>query len=102
MSRVAGRHVPGTPVGEVLPGRWDEDKRAAAAQLDQLEPGWHVMYGVWSRRFYAIAAWYSEPLIVDARDAVDLRAQMREAEVGAMPSQSGAGPSTGSRQSWAA
>ncbi|MEV6981273.1 hypothetical protein AB0M95_08445 [Sphaerisporangium sp. NPDC051017] len=90
MSRVAGRHVLGGPVGEVRPGCWDEREKAVAAQIDQLEPGWLVMYGVWSRRFFAIAAWSGVPLMIEARDAEDLRHQMREAELDAMPS-SGSG-----------
>ncbi|RCG32822.1 hypothetical protein DQ384_04975 [Sphaerisporangium album] len=60
------------------------------------------MFGLWSRRFYAIAAWSGEPLIVEARDVEDLREQMREAELDAMPSPPGASPSSGSRRRSAA
>src|SRR5690348_1579342 len=34
---------------------WDEKQQARAEQLGLLEPGWLVIYGVYSRRFYAIA-----------------------------------------------
>ncbi|GII87029.1 hypothetical protein Ssi03_50190 [Sphaerisporangium siamense] len=84
MSRAAGRHEVGAPVTRVRPLRWDEDKRATAARLDQLEPGWHVMYGLWSRRFFAIAICCPVALMVEALTAEELRERMREGESEAM------------------
>lgn len=38
-----------------------------AERLARAWPGWAVLYGVGSRRFYAVAAWStSEPLMVDS------------------------------------
>ncbi|MBB4700809.1 ATP-binding protein [Sphaerisporangium siamense] len=65
----------------VAPRKWDAAERASARQLDQMEPAWCVMYGVGSRRFYAIATWHVlRPLIVQARAVEELRTLMREAE----------------------
>ncbi|GII87249.1 hypothetical protein Ssi03_52390 [Sphaerisporangium siamense] len=85
MSRPGGRHAPGVLVTEVRPRLWDQDKKAAADLLDRMEPGWHVMYGLWSRRFYAIAVWQTEPLIEDARSVEELCERMRAVEAEIMP-----------------
>ncbi|MEV7967447.1 hypothetical protein AB0O34_15900 [Sphaerisporangium sp. NPDC088356] len=86
MSREPGRHRIGVQPGQVQPRRWDLAKRAAAAQLDQLEPAWHIAYGVGSRKFTAIAIWQApKPLRVEAPTIEELREQIREAELGAMP-----------------
>ncbi len=62
-------------------GRWDLAKRAAAQQLDQMEPAWSVWYGVGTRRFYAVATWASsEPLLVLAPTPEELRDLMRDVE----------------------
>jgi hypothetical protein len=54
---------------------------AQAAMLDQLEPGWVVWYGVYFRRFYAIALTGGVgPLCIMARSGEALRALMRESE----------------------
>ncbi|RCG29972.1 hypothetical protein DQ384_17585 [Sphaerisporangium album] len=85
MSREPGRHRVGTPPVQVESRRWDLAKRAAAHQLDQMEPAWFVSYGVGSRRFFAIATWRSPaPLRVEAASVEELREMMREAELGAM------------------
>ncbi|MFC7382843.1 hypothetical protein [Sphaerisporangium rhizosphaerae] len=64
------------------PHQWDPAKRAAAAQLDQIEPGWHVFYGPGTRRFAAIALWpVPDPLRVEAYDVEELRELMRDAEL---------------------
>lgn len=78
----SGRHAEGARVGETRSTWWDPAKRAAAEELDRLEPGWLVMYGTWSRRFYAIALWEAPcPVLLDARTAEVLRGLMRQAEV---------------------
>ncbi|MEV7968532.1 ATP-binding protein [Sphaerisporangium sp. NPDC088356] len=80
-SRVSGRHRRGADAGPAHPRRWDPAERAAARQLDQLEPGWAVWYGVGARCFYAVASWTTHgPLLVQARTADELRDLMREAE----------------------
>ncbi|WP_424533210.1 hypothetical protein ACOZ38_22830 [Sphaerisporangium viridialbum] len=84
MSRAPGRHAPGLQPGQVIPRRWDLAKKAAAAQLDQMEPAWHIFYGVGSRRFYAIALWSCESPMVYAHTAEELREVMRDVEFDAM------------------
>jgi hypothetical protein len=77
--RHAGRHT-----GDQVVRRqdWDLEARAAARHLDACEPAWTIFYGLWSRRYYAIAGWQArEPLIVDAPLLTDLRRLMREAEL---------------------
>ncbi|GII86735.1 hypothetical protein Ssi03_47250 [Sphaerisporangium siamense] len=79
--RLTGRHRKGTSPVPVHPGNWDVAERAAAGQLDLVEPGWMVSYGVGTRRYFAIATWPAPaPLIVEAPTTDELRARMREAE----------------------
>ncbi|MEU9888552.1 hypothetical protein [Sphaerisporangium sp. NPDC051011] len=88
MSRGLGRHREGTvPASDVEPGaprRWDPEQTAAATHLDLAESRWHVMYGLGSRRFYAIALWSEEPVMVYARTAGELHEVMRDVEAEAM------------------
>ncbi|GAA3800437.1 hypothetical protein GCM10022226_20050 [Sphaerisporangium flaviroseum] len=80
-TRRRGRHRRGVTATHVHPRRWDPAKRAAAQQLDQIEPAWAVWYGLGARCFYAIAIGpVPEPLIVQARTTDELRGLMREAE----------------------
>ncbi|GGK88946.1 hypothetical protein Sme01_02220 [Sphaerisporangium melleum] len=73
-----GRHARGR--SEEPPARQREWEPRARA-LDAVEPAWTVFYGVWSRRYFAIATWRAnEPILVDARDPGELRSLMREAE----------------------
>ncbi|RCG22459.1 hypothetical protein DQ384_35745 [Sphaerisporangium album] len=84
----AGRHRRGPatePERREPDGRrrvWDGTQRARAEQLGLLEPGWLVIYGPYSRRFYAIAriAEVSEPLL-DAATSEELRSLMRRSEI---------------------
>ncbi|MET8141835.1 ATP-binding protein [Sphaerisporangium sp. NPDC005288] len=79
--RQKGRHRQGAGFEQVVRRQWDLAERAAAHQLDLLEPGWTVLYGVGTRRFYALATWPApEAVIVQARDTDELRRLMREAE----------------------
>ncbi|MET8140184.1 ATP-binding protein [Sphaerisporangium sp. NPDC005288] len=76
-----GRHRPGVAPTLVPSRRWDAAERAAAQQLDQMEPVWAIWYGVGSRRFYAVATWpLPAPLALQAGTADELRNLMREAE----------------------
>ncbi|MEU9888685.1 hypothetical protein [Sphaerisporangium sp. NPDC051011] len=90
MSRALGRHRDGTVPDATpdskpaTPRRWDLGQRAAAAELDHVESGWHVMYGPWSRRFYAIALWSEEPVMVYAHSVGELHEVMRDVEAEAM------------------
>ncbi|MEV6984148.1 hypothetical protein AB0M95_23235 [Sphaerisporangium sp. NPDC051017] len=90
----AGRHRRGSatePERREPDGRrkiWDGKQKARAEQLGLLEPGWLVIYGPYSRRFYAIAriAEVSEPLL-DAATSDELRSLMRGSELpGLVPS----------------
>ncbi|WP_181871240.1 hypothetical protein [Sphaerisporangium album] len=80
-SRRPGRHSVGQPYVRVEAGNPDPGDRAAAVLLDRLEPAWTIMYGPWSRRFYALPLFRTpDPLILEATTAQDLTAQIREAE----------------------
>ncbi|GHE42031.1 hypothetical protein GCM10017673_50290 [Streptosporangium violaceochromogenes] len=79
--RTAGRHRAGQPPTAVHPRVWDGPARSEAERLGRAHPGWLVLYGLGSRRFYAIAAWPApEPVMVDAATAGDLAERMRQAE----------------------
>ncbi|WP_214412164.1 hypothetical protein [Sphaerisporangium fuscum] len=83
MSGGSGKHRAGAPVEPVGRRRWDMGKRAAAAQLDQMEPAWQVTYGIGSRRFFAFALWNApRPILLEAGTVEELRESMREAELG--------------------
>ncbi|MEV6979921.1 hypothetical protein AB0M95_01455 [Sphaerisporangium sp. NPDC051017] len=63
---------------------FDPAARAQAAQLDQLEPGWAIWYGVYDRLFYAISrTGMAAPSCVAAPSPDALHALMREAEAAA-------------------
>lgn len=80
--RRRGRHRRGHPAAQFTRGRWDLAHRAAAQQLDLIEPAWAIWYGVGGRHFHAVATWRTSiPLMVRARTIEELRDQMREAEV---------------------
>jgi hypothetical protein len=77
-----GRHRYGMPYSPVRRRRWDERQRAQAAHLDAQEPGWAVVYGVWSRSFFAFAAWpATRGVVVNAPTPEGLWQAMREAEM---------------------
>ncbi|MGW4423433.1 hypothetical protein [Streptosporangium sp. NPDC004631] len=80
-SHTSGRHRAGQARPTTVHRRlWDGPARAQAERLAQAWPSWTVLYGVGSRRFYALAAWAtSEPLMVDAATAEELEARMYEA-----------------------
>ncbi|MEV0754547.1 ATP-binding protein [Streptosporangium sp. NPDC050280] len=93
--RQSGRHRRGTASEQVGSRSWDPAERAAAEQLDQIEPAWIVWYGTGTRDFHAVAGWpAAEPLIVRARTADELRALMREAEDTTPPSRGETMPET--------
>ncbi|MEV6983246.1 hypothetical protein AB0M95_18580 [Sphaerisporangium sp. NPDC051017] len=76
-----GRHTLGRPYVPVEPGDPDPRARATAVLLDRLEPAWTILYGPWSRRFYAVAMFPAPyPLIVEESTAQELTEQMRQAE----------------------
>ena len=80
-SGTCGRHRAGQAPTPVVHRRlWDGPARAEAERLAQAWPSWSVLYGVGSRRFYAIATWQiSEPLMVEAATAEELERRMYEA-----------------------
>ncbi|MGW4421769.1 hypothetical protein [Streptosporangium sp. NPDC004631] len=81
LSGTSGRHRAGQARTSVVHRRlWDGPARAQAERLAQAWPSWTVLYGVGSRRFYALAAWAtSEPLMVEAATAEELERRMYEA-----------------------
>ena len=59
-----------------------KEQRAQAAHLDALEPGWAILYGPWSRVFFAFAAWpATRGVVVNAPTPEGLWQAMREAEM---------------------
>lgn len=81
-TRTHGRHRTGRPAppAPLHRRRWDATAQATAAELDRAHPGWTILYGVHSRRFYAIAAWAAaEPITVHGATAEQLLAAMAEA-----------------------
>ncbi|MGW4426092.1 hypothetical protein [Streptosporangium sp. NPDC004631] len=81
LSGTSGRHRAGQVHTAVVHRRlWDGPARAQAERLAQAWPSWTVLYGVGSRRFYALATWpTSEPLMVDATTGEELERRMYEA-----------------------
>jgi len=80
--RCAGRHRVGAPLQRVFRRLWDPRQREEAARLNAREPGWEVLYGPWTRRFWGFAAWPSpRGVIVHAPTADELVDAMRAAEV---------------------
>ncbi|MGW4421600.1 hypothetical protein [Streptosporangium sp. NPDC004631] len=81
LSGTSGRHRAGQARTSVVHRRlWDGPARAQAERLAQAWPSWTVLYGVGSRRFYALATWAtSEPLMIEAADAEELERRMYEA-----------------------
>ncbi|MGW4424851.1 hypothetical protein [Streptosporangium sp. NPDC004631] len=77
----SGRHRAGQVRPTTVHRRlWDGPARAQAERLAQAWPSWTVLYGVGSRRFYALAAWPApEPLMVEAASAEELERRMYEA-----------------------
>lgn len=87
--RTPGRHRAGRPYTLVHRRVWDGPARSEAERLNQAFPGWVVLYGPGSRRFFAIAAWPApEPVMVEAATAEDLAERMSEAET-ALPIRAG-------------
>ncbi|MDH2427553.1 hypothetical protein [Sphaerisporangium sp. TRM90804] len=79
-----GRHRDGVLPDQFVSRRFDQVKKAAAAQLDRMEPGWLILYGEWTREFVAFARWAAEPVRVASATVDELRGLMREAELGKM------------------
>ena len=77
------RHRRGSPPPPPRPRTpADAHQRELAALIDAREPGWTVVYGPWSRRFFAFAAWpVQRGLVVTATTAEALVEEMRDAEV---------------------
>jgi hypothetical protein len=75
------RHRRGSPPSPRPRPPVDARQREQAALIDAREPGWTVIYGPWSRRFFAFAAWPApQGVIVDSATLEDLVAAMRGAE----------------------
>ncbi|MEU4830206.1 hypothetical protein [Streptosporangium sp. NPDC023615] len=56
---------------------WDHRARAEAERLDREWKDWTVLYGAYSRLFFAIPAWPAPvPVVLRASTADDLEARM--------------------------
>ena len=81
-----GRHRRGAVPRAFVRREWDRAQRADAAELDEAEHRWLVMYRPGSRRFHAIATGTGlAPMIVEARTSEELRELMRDAELPELP-----------------
>ncbi|MEU0518807.1 hypothetical protein [Streptosporangium sp. NPDC006007] len=81
LSGTSGRHRAGQVRPTTVHRRlWDGPARAQAERLAHTWPSWTILYGVGSRRFYALATWAtSEPLMIEAASAEELERRMCEA-----------------------
>ncbi|OUC83324.1 hypothetical protein [Streptosporangium minutum] len=80
--RTPGRHRAGLAPATVPHRLWDGPARAEADRLGQTWKSWTILYGLGSRRFYAMAAWsMPEALIVSDPTPEGLEAQMHNAEM---------------------
>ena len=78
------RHRRGSPPNPCPRPRTPADthQRQQAALIDAREPRWTVVYGPWSRRFFAFAAWSTpQGLMVTASTPEELVEAMRDVEV---------------------
>jgi hypothetical protein len=67
-------------------GPYDRDQRAAAARLQQAHPAWLVLYGPWTRRYYAFPRFAVPPgTIAAAATAGELASLMQVTELEARP-----------------
>jgi hypothetical protein len=61
-------------------GGHDPWQREVARQVQAAHPGWLVIWGTWSRRFWAFACFdATQPVLVSAPDAAELIKLMNEA-----------------------
>ena len=89
-SVLRGRYLSGRHSGEVQPEpeydspleRYDPDEHDTAVRIGEANPQWHVMWGSWSRRFWAYPH-FAAPrgTLVSSPDPGELIARMRSAEV---------------------
>ena len=69
-----------------MTGRYDPAARHAAARLQAASPGWMVLYGPWSRLYYAFPRFAAPPGTILAAPATrELAAWMRTTELQTTP-----------------
>lgn len=79
--KAGGRHRDGVPYQAVEPRPRDPHRRAEADAPNDREPAWMVVYGLWSRLFFAFAAGpMPRALVVSASRPEALWEALREAE----------------------
>lgn len=80
-------------------GPYDPDERAAAASLERACPHWVILYGPWSRLYYAFPRFRMPPgTIAAATTTGELVSLMRVTELEARPGTGrGARPRLGQR-----
>jgi hypothetical protein len=65
---------------------YDESQRRAAGFMQRENPYWLIMYGVWSRLYWATPAFDVPPhTILSAAEPDDLLRQMRQVELRYLP-----------------
>jgi hypothetical protein len=66
--------------------RYDPTQRRAADRLQQRNPNWAIIWGTWSRQYWAYPRFHTAPgTLVHAADPATLLAHMRQAELTASP-----------------
>lgn len=69
---------------------FDDQERQTAARIERENPRWLVMWGVYSRLYWAFPRFDAPPgMIIAAPDPGELLARMRRIEVAMNPAQSG-------------
>jgi hypothetical protein len=67
-----------------MPRNYDEARRTTAARLQEIFPSWFIMWGTYSRRYWAYPCFgVPRGTIAHAADANDLAAAMRAIQISA-------------------
>ncbi|GHH67953.1 hypothetical protein GCM10017673_15800 [Streptosporangium violaceochromogenes] len=84
--RAVGRHHRDGRARVPVRRLWGGPARARAAEMERSRPGWVVLYGPGSRRFFAMAAWsVPDPVMVSAPTVEVLEERMEAAEAALLP-----------------
>ena len=95
MTRRPRHHEPGSSMLRVVGEPYDPGQRRAAGRIERQNPGWVIMYGPWTRRFWAYPQFFTpRGTILDAPSTAELLPLMRAAELAGPASAPGFGQRT--------
>ena len=86
-ARERGPVTRGNPASRRERARHDQQQRNVAALIQRDYPSWLILYGPWSRKFWAYSTHPAPPghgLVLSSRDPNDLAAQIRQADQAAV------------------